>query len=109
MAFFIFGTYFQKEVWKIKRQREKIDKLNSQILELINKRASIALKLARIKLNQGLGVYSPRREEEILTKMTKKNQGPLGNKAVKRIFKLIIEETRKLEQEVEKNGGNHET
>ncbi len=67
------------------------------------------MKLARIKLNQGLDIYSPQREKEILTMVTKKNQGPLGSKAVKRIFKLIIEETRELEKEVEKNGGNHET
>jgi chorismate mutase/prephenate dehydratase len=56
-----------------------------------------------------LPIYSPEREAEILKKIVKENKGPLEDKAVKRIFKLIIKETRKLEREVEKNGGRNET
>lgn len=93
----------------IEERRQEIDRLNSQILNLLNKRTEIALEMGKIKKEQGLPVYSPDREREILNKVLEENQGPLLGAAIQRIFKLIIEETRKLEKEVHKNGGSNET
>lgn len=99
----------RKRCKKIRERRQEIDKLNSQILKLLNTRAEKALDIGRIKVELGLPLYSPDREKEVLKKIASENQGPLENAAVQRIFKLIIAETRKLEKEVQENGGSNET
>ena len=46
--------------------RERIDKLDHQILKLVNDRASLAVEIGRLKADQGGDVFSPTREEEVL-------------------------------------------
>ncbi|MDZ7261620.1 MAG: chorismate mutase [candidate division KSB1 bacterium] len=77
--------------------RRNIDEINFEILKLLNERARWALEIGKLKKLKGIPNHDPLREEEILKEMQAKNQGPLGKEAVKRIFKLILEECRKLE------------
>jgi chorismate mutase len=80
--------------------REKIDQLDAQILELINKRAELALAIGEVKKSKGLPVFSPEREEELLSRVRERNNGPLKDDAVARVYAKIIEETRELELSV---------
>jgi chorismate mutase len=84
--------------------RRKIDELDRHLLELINRRAEYALEIGRIKRLAGLPVYSPDREEAIRGNITRHNPGPLSEAAIKRLFDLIIDETRRLESEVCEKG-----
>src|SRR5205823_1670875 len=69
--------------------RERIDKLDLQILKLINDRASLAVEVGRLKAEQGGDVFSPAREEEVLKNVLEvnaKNGGPLPDVTVRAVF-----------------------
>ena len=81
--------------------RKKIDAINRQLLELLSERAACALEIAKIKLENGRPIYAPERETAVLNQITELNRGPLSDDAVRRIFRQIIDEARRLEQEDE--------
>ncbi|MGL5096972.1 MAG: chorismate mutase, partial [Planctomycetia bacterium] len=62
--------------------RGQIDKLDDQLLALINERARLAIEVGRVKSDQGVEVFSPAREDEILQRMKERNPGPLEERSV---------------------------
>ena len=78
--------------------RREIDRLDSELLRIFNKRASLALKIGEIKKEEGLPVYDPQREKRIFDKIMEDNPGPLENGAVIRLFERVIDESRRLER-----------
>lgn len=79
--------------------RDKIDLLDAELLGLLNARARIVSEIASIKKLQGLPVYDGRREQEILERITQNNPGPLDHNSVIGIFRCIIRESRRLEND----------
>ena len=57
--------------------REQIDKFDGQILDALNKRASVATKIGEIKNDTGGGVFNAAREEEVLANIMATSKGPL--------------------------------
>ena len=84
--------------------RKKIDELNGKLLALLNQRAQCALEIGKIKQATGQPVYAPDRETAVLNHLREVNAGPLSNDAVQRIFRQIIDESRRLEQEHGEDG-----
>src|ERR1700730_9357843 len=81
--------------------RERIDKLDLQILKLINDRASLAVEIGRLKADQGGEVFSPAREEEVLKNvldLNTKNSGPLADVTVRAIFREIMSGSRAIQK-----------
>jgi chorismate mutase len=78
--------------------REEIDSLDSQLLAIFNRRASLALEIGRIKKVLDLPVYDPSREKRIFDRMKNDNPGPLDDGAVVRLFERVIDESRRLER-----------
>ncbi len=83
----------------IEKWREKIDKVDRKLVELLNERACCADEIGKIKEKLGMEAYSPKREEEVLQNVLSANSGPLTNAALRRLFERIIDESRKLERE----------
>ncbi|MDZ7361270.1 MAG: chorismate mutase [candidate division KSB1 bacterium] len=84
--------------------RERIDMVDLKILELLNERARYSLEIGKIKERWHLPICVPEREREIYERMERLNQGPLSDKAVRRLFERIIDESRRIEKEMaEKN------
>ncbi len=79
--------------------REKIDALDDQILELLNERARYALSVGKIKRAEGLPFHVPERETLILNRIRELNSGPLSHEAAQRIFRQIIDESLRLEED----------
>lgn len=100
---------FSRGGFLIDRLREKIDKLNRELLELLGKRTEIALEIGRIKREQGQDVGDQKREKAILESVMVENSGPLPESSVKRIFLTIMEETRRAEREVVGDDSRNET
>ena len=71
--------------------RERINQLDSKILELLNKRAIYVKKIGKIKQKNKLDVEVPEREAELLKILKETNKGPLTNQMVARIFQEIID------------------
>jgi chorismate mutase-like protein len=85
--------------------RRKIDAIDIQLRDLLNRRAQLAEQVRQSKDVLGLAVHQPERESEILEKITAENPGPLSSEAVRAIFRSIIQEIRELEA---KGAGTHE-
>ncbi len=79
--------------------RQKIDELDSQLLDLLNRRARCAVEIGRIKNASGQPIRVPEREMAILKRLQEVNSGPLTGAAVGRLFSQIIEEMRDLEHD----------
>lgn len=78
--------------------REQIDRLDEQIVRLLNDRATCALQVGKLKSGAGMETYQPTREIAVLQHARETNQGPLGADAITRLFERIIDENRRLER-----------
>jgi chorismate mutase-like protein len=82
--------------------RQRIDALDEKLVELLNERASCAMRIGDIKQQLGLDVYQPEREAQVLGHVRAHGAalgGPLGADALTRVFERIIDEARRLERE----------
>ncbi len=73
--------------------RHQIDELDAQLQTLMNRRATLALDVARAKraLEPDPDFYRPEREAEVLSKAIARNQaGPLSNDTVSYLFREIM-------------------
>jgi chorismate mutase / prephenate dehydratase len=82
---------------RLKKLREQIDRLDEQILKLLNERAAIAQQVGHLK---GGNAYRPEREAQILHRVKALNAGPLSGEAVSRLFGEIMSACRALEQPI---------
>lgn len=83
---------------KLEKLRTEIDKYDSWILNLLNKRTSVVLKIRKAKKDKHMSPHSPEREREILARLSKLNQGPFPNEVLKTIYKEILSSSLSLEQ-----------
>ncbi len=88
---------------KLSGFREKIDKIDFEILKLLNERAKIAKDVGEIKKECNLPIFNPKREQEIFNRLEKLNV-ELGNEfpkdAIKHVFREIISACRSLETDI---------
>ncbi len=78
--------------------RKNINQLDDDLLRIFNQRAALALEIGEVKNQLGLPIYDPRREKLIFKRIQEKNQGPLDNSAIIRLFERVIDESRSLER-----------
>ena len=84
--------------WLLAECRRKIDTLDLQLLETLNRRASIVEDVVRAKESLRMPVYEARREQDVVRKVAEANPGPLGDEALRRIFETIMREMRALQE-----------
>lgn len=82
---------------KIEDWRNRIDELNGELIALLNKRATYATEIGKPKKELGLPVLDASREQAVLDRVGSMTEGPLSSDSIKRIFQVIMEETRKVE------------
>ncbi len=82
----------------LKKLRKEIDQIDEEILNLLNKRAQVVLKIAEEKRKKKQRFYVPHREHEILQRLTGLNKGPFPNDALRIIFREIISASLSLEE-----------
>ena len=86
--------------------RNEIDTIDEQLVKLLNERSKCAIELGRLKREQGLDIYSPDREKQVIQHVTFINSGPLDPQAIRRLFERIIDESRRIERvTVERENG----
>jgi len=78
--------------------RSDIDRIDSAILRLLSRRTQIAIELGKLKRTSGSPISSPEREHLVLARVIEQNSGPLNVHSIQQIFRLIIRETRRAEQ-----------
>ncbi len=70
--------------------REKIDRLDQQLVQLLNERLSLAAEIGRLKRSSGGQIYVPEREDAVLRKVCALNTGPIKDPALKAIYREIM-------------------
>ena len=80
--------------------RRQIDRVDAQLLRMLNQRARLALQVGSLKKRQGRRLFDPQREHTILRQVTRANRGPLSAQAVRALYREILRQIRHLEQSV---------
>src|SRR5437867_3728407 len=81
--------------------RNDIDRVDEVLVRLLNERARVACEIGRLKKEQGVEIYQPEREKQVLEHVRNiAVEGPLGADAIARLFERIIDEARRLERRV---------
>lgn len=89
--------------------RSRIDEIDLKLVELFNERTRCAIEIGHIKKRLGLEIYSPGREAQVISNVTRANRGPLDSEAVRRLFERVIDEARRIERiESEKENAEQE-
>jgi chorismate mutase/prephenate dehydratase len=85
---------------EIARRREKIDRVDEQILELLDERTRHVAEIGRLKETDQAAVYVASRELDIFERLEGKHQGPFPKKAIRNVFREIISASRSVERGV---------
>ena len=85
---------------KLQALRTRIDALDEKIQSLLSERAKCAQEVAEVKRIGGEQneCYRAEREAEVLRKVLERNQGPLSDEDVTRLFREVMSVCRALEQ-----------
>lgn len=83
--------------------RAEIDEIDGQLLRLLNRRAKLAVKVGFLKKSAGVPVCDPEREDAVLERVCRENGGPLEADGLARIFRRIIQESRRVEARAVEN------
>jgi chorismate mutase/prephenate dehydratase len=77
--------------------RDQIDAVDRELLELLNRRASLAQQVGEIKKQEGSVVFRPEREAQVIDGLKTRNTGPLKTESVAPIWREIMSACRALE------------
>ena len=78
--------------------RERIDDIDTSLLDLLNQRALVVEEVGRIKKEHNLPIYQPHREEQVYAHVTAQSKGPLPPEAIRQVFEGIVDQMRKIQR-----------
>jgi len=85
---------------ELKRLRKKLNKIDDQVLALLNRRARHSQAIGQYKRDHQEVIYAPDREAEILRRLARANQGPIGREAIEHIYREIMSSSLSLEKQI---------
>jgi chorismate mutase / prephenate dehydratase len=77
--------------------RARIDKIDAQLVALLNDRARVSLEVGQVK-GTDAPVFVPEREAELLEHLSDSNSGPLSAEDLSSIYREIISSSRRLQR-----------
>lgn len=80
--------------------RRRIDDLDRELVRLLNRRAQMSIQLGQLKKDAGLPMRDEAREESIVRHVQRMNPGPLDGEALEVIFRVVLEESRRITREL---------
>lgn len=84
----------------LKSIRKKIDSLDSRIVNLLNERAGLILKVGQIKTKSKKQIYAPDREQAVYRHLMARNKGPLDEASLKAIYREVMSASIALEKPI---------
>ncbi|HEX3568326.1 MAG TPA: chorismate mutase [Candidatus Saccharimonadales bacterium] len=85
-----------QEQYDLAELRRQIDRVDEQLVQLLNERARLSLQAGIAK--NWKDIYRPEREKQVVSHVTSVSNGPLSNEAVTEIFQKIIEICRAIQR-----------
>ncbi len=80
--------------------RNEIDRIDRQLLSLLNERADLVHEVGVVKKRDGLQIYAPEREDALLRKLVEMNEGRLPEKSIRAIYREIMSAALALEDDL---------
>ena len=80
--------------------RQRIDALDTELLRLLNERATLAKEIGVIKNRASLPIYSPDREMKLLRSLIERSNGPLRPESIRAIYREIMSAALALEDDL---------
>ena len=80
--------------------RAEIDRLDQELVKLLNRRAEIATQIGKVKNEHGLEVWSSAREDEVIAQALAASQGPLPLETLRIIFRELMSGSRALQRPI---------
>ena len=79
--------------------RANIDKIDHQLVELINQRAKQVIEVGKIKQGANIPIYAPHREAAVMKKVARLNEGGVfPQEGIEAIYREMMSGSFKLEQ-----------
>jgi chorismate mutase / prephenate dehydratase len=82
----------------IPKHRKAIDKLDAQIVRLLNERTRHVLAIGDMKLAAGEEIYAPHRERAVLQRICRLNHGPMTDGQLRAVYREIMSSALALEK-----------
>jgi chorismate mutase/prephenate dehydratase len=82
----------------IPKHRKAIDRLDAQIVRVLNERTKHVLAIGEIKLKAGEEIYAPHRERAVLQRLCRLNQGPMTDDQLRAVYREIMSSALALEK-----------
>jgi chorismate mutase/prephenate dehydratase len=70
--------------------RREIDGLDREIVDLLNKRAGVVVRVGKAKQADGTPIYAPDRESAVLKRIAELNSGPLPQQTLQAIYRELM-------------------
>ncbi len=80
--------------------RDSITRLDEQLVQLLNERASLVVRVGDIKREQGLPTYAPHREAQVLDRVLGLSKGPLPQRTLEAMYRELMSGSFTLQQPV---------
>lgn len=80
--------------------RKQIDQIDEKLIVLLNERADLVHEVGVIKKKEGVAIYAPEREEQLLRALEAKSKGRLPAKSIRAIYREIMSASLALEKDL---------
>ncbi len=79
--------------------RQAIDRVDDEILRLLNERSAHVIEIGKLKKESGAGahLHTPGREAEVLQRLMQQNTGPFPTEAIRSVYREIMSASLSLE------------
>ena len=77
--------------------RQKIDKVDLELLNTLNQRAKIVMEVGKIKKKEQIEVLDKGREAALMNRLSENNTGPLDEEMLQDLFQSIINILKRLQ------------
>ncbi len=78
----------------LEKIRRQIDRVDSELVLLLNRRMELAAEVGRIKASAGLPTFHPEREQIVSQRLSELNPGPLSGESLRSIYREIFAASR---------------
>ena len=78
--------------------RSEIDRIDKDLVELLNRRSEMAVQIGQIKQAQGLDIWASSREDEVVARALEASKGPLPHETLRLIFRELMSSSRSLQR-----------
>lgn len=83
----------------LSKLREQIDQADRDLVKALVKRYDLVMEVGRVKRASGQAVFDPKREEQVLDKITNLAQRPEYEAALRAVYQEIMDQAKRLEED----------